>query len=83
MEELLKKLQEKAGLSPEQANTAFETMKEFIQDKIPANLGINIDDVLKGNFDLSSLVSGFFGNKSNDNDNSSDNPLDKLKNMFS
>jgi len=83
MEELIKKLQDKVGLSPEQAQSAFNTMIDFIQEKLPANLGINIDDVLNGKFDLSSLVSNFFGNNSSSEGGNNDNPLDKLKNMFS
>lgn len=83
MQELIQKIQEKAGISAEQANTAFQTIKDFIQEKLPSNLGINIDDVLNGNFDLSSIVSGLFGNgNSNDSSTSNENPLDKLKNMF-
>lgn len=83
MQELIKKIQDTAGISEEQATAAFDTVKGFIQEKIPAGLGINIDDVLSGNFDISSLMSSFFGGGSNSDEKASDNPLDKLKNMFS
>lgn len=35
MQELIQQLTEKAGISPEQANKAIHTIKDFIKDKFP------------------------------------------------
>lgn len=39
MQELITKLTEKAGISPEQAQKAIETIKEFAKDKFPMMAG--------------------------------------------
>lgn len=39
MQELITKLTEKAGISPDQATKAIDTIKEFVKDKFPMMSG--------------------------------------------
>ncbi|MEP6674978.1 MAG: hypothetical protein ABJA78_07475 [Ferruginibacter sp.] len=39
MEELIKQLIEKAGITPEQATKAIETIKDFVKEKFPMMAG--------------------------------------------
>ncbi|MBS1743012.1 MAG: hypothetical protein JST81_08240 [Bacteroidetes bacterium] len=48
MQELIDKLIEKAGISPEQAHTAIHTVKDFIKEKFPMLAGA-VDNFLPGN----------------------------------
>lgn len=80
MEELLKELKEKVGLSEETAQKAIDTTMNFVKTKLPAGLSDKFQDILSGKFDLSAFSSLFGGGKSEDG--SSSNPLDQLKNMF-
>lgn len=47
MEELLKMVTDKTGISPEQAKGAVDTVLGFLKDKIPG-IGGQIDGLLKG-----------------------------------
>lgn len=47
MEELVKKVTEKAGINPEQAKNAVSTVLEFIKAKLPG-LGDQITGALSG-----------------------------------
>lgn len=76
MEELFQRLQERVGLTDDDAKKSVHATIEFIKEKLPAGLGDKVEDVLNGNLDLSS----FFGGNNESNNN---NPLDKLKDMFS
>lgn len=49
MEQIIKELQEKAGLTEEQAKKALEVMKDFIQSKIPPMMHGMVDNFLKDN----------------------------------
>lgn len=66
MENLIKAISEKTGISPEQAKGAAETAINFIKDKLPAGIGSQLD----------SLVGGNGGAKMEES------PLGKLGNMF-
>lgn len=79
MEELIKRLQEQVGLSPEAAQKTVNTLLDFAKEKLPMGLGEKLEDLLNGSFDLG----GLFGGNSNQENPTQDNPLDKLKNMFS
>lgn len=46
MEELIERLQTKAGLTPEQAVRAIETMKEYIQGQLPPMMQGMVDQFL-------------------------------------
>ncbi len=46
MKELIDKLQTQAGLSPEQAAKAIDTIKEYIQDQLPPMMKGMVDQFL-------------------------------------
>jgi ribosomal protein L12E/L44/L45/RPP1/RPP2 len=48
MEEMIKTVAEKAGISPEQAKTAIETVVGLLKDKVPAPMQGILDSVLGG-----------------------------------
>jgi hypothetical protein len=43
MQELIQQLQEKAGLTTEQAAQAIDVMKEFVKSKVPPFIGSAVD----------------------------------------
>lgn len=47
MQELINRLTEKAGISPDQAHTAIHTIKEFIKEKFPMMAGA-VDNFFPG-----------------------------------
>jgi len=68
MEELIKKVTAKAGISEEQAKSAVATVIGFLKEKLPAPIAGQIDNVVGGGSgesgvvgDLASKVGGFFG----------------------
>ncbi|MBN9296851.1 MAG: hypothetical protein J0I41_07555 [Filimonas sp.] len=48
MNELIERLVNEAGLTPEQAAKAVETIASFVKDKFPM-LGGAVDQIFKGN----------------------------------
>lgn len=48
MEELLKQLQERAGINETQAKEALETIKDFVKEKFPMMAGA-VDKLFDGN----------------------------------
>ena len=48
MDELLKLVSEKTGLSEEMAKTAVETVVGYLKDKLPAPIAGQIDSLLAG-----------------------------------
>lgn len=74
MEELIKELIDKAGLNEDSAQKAVATMVSFVKTKLPDGLSGQVENLLSGNFDISSL----FGGGDNDNEGGN-NPLDALK----
>ena len=48
MEELIKLVVSKTGISEQQAKTAVETVISFLKQKLPAPLGAQIDGLLGG-----------------------------------
>ncbi|ATL47129.1 hypothetical protein COR50_07985 [Chitinophaga caeni] len=48
MQELIQKLQEKAGITAEQAEKSIDTMKDFIKSKLPAAIAGNVDTWFAG-----------------------------------
>jgi len=49
MDELIKLVTSKAGISEAQAKKAVETVLSFLKDKLPGPLAGQIDGLLKGN----------------------------------
>lgn len=61
MDELIKLVTSKAGISEAQAKQAVETVLGFLKDKLPAPLAGQVDALLKGNVgDLTSGLGGLF-----------------------
>jgi hypothetical protein len=72
MEELIQQLTEKAGITPEQAQQALETVKDFIKEKFPMMAGA-VDNLFPAGTSVSSVedmaknaeskIEGLFGGK--------------------
>jgi len=69
MDELVKRVSQKTGLSEEMAKTAVETVIGFLKEKLPAPIAGQIDSVLggagpaKGAGDLAKGLGGILGRK--------------------
>jgi hypothetical protein len=48
MEELIKRVSERAGISEDQARTAVETVAEFLKERVPAPYSSYIDSFMSG-----------------------------------
>ena len=48
MEELIKRVSEKAGISEEQARSAVDTVAEFLKERVPAPYAGYIDKFMSG-----------------------------------
>lgn len=49
MDELIKLVVEKTGISDQQAKMAVDTVLTFLKQKLPAPVGLQIDGFLSGN----------------------------------
>ncbi len=58
MEQLIKLVTEKTGISQEQAKTAVDTVIGFIKDKLPAGMQGQVDSLLSGNSSLGDMAGG-------------------------
>ena len=68
MEELIKRVSERAGITEEQARSAVETVAEFLKERVPAPYSSYIDSFMTGGGGgqgggLGNVLSGMFGNK--------------------
>jgi hypothetical protein len=63
LDELVKLVSQKAGISPEQAKAAIQTVVDFLKSKAPAPLAGQIDGLLAGGTspDLGKLAGGLGG----------------------
>lgn len=69
MDELIKRVTEKTGISEEQARGAITTVTGFLKEKLPAPIAGQIDNVVSGAGgaavdklgDVASKVGGMFG----------------------
>ena len=48
MDELIKRITEKTGISEDQARSAINTVSGFLKEKLPAPIAGQIDNVLSG-----------------------------------
>jgi hypothetical protein len=48
MEQIIKMITEKTGISTEQAETAVNVVTDFLKEKLPAGMGGQLDGLLKG-----------------------------------
>lgn len=66
MEELIKMVAQKAGISNDQAQAAVDTVLKFLKGKLPGPVGSQVEGILKGS-DVSTQVTkklgGLFGKK--------------------
>lgn len=73
MDELIKLVAGKVGISPEQAEQAVHTVLGFLKDKLPAGLGSQLDGFISGGGaggaggidlgDIEGAIGGLFGKK--------------------
>ena len=64
MDELIKLVSQKAGITPDQAKQAVTQVLEFLKQKLPAPIAAQVEGVLKGGMpDLSQGMGGLFGKK--------------------
>ena len=68
MEELIKQVSERAGITEEQARTAVETVAEYLKERVPAPYSSYIDSFMSGGGGgkgggLGGILGGMFGNK--------------------
>ncbi len=71
MDELIKQVSQKTGISEAQAKVAVETVLNFLKDKLPQPIAGRLDDIVAGagDLDLDNLgdlakgLGGLFGNK--------------------
>jgi uncharacterized protein (DUF2267 family) len=67
MDELIKLVTQKTGISKDQAQAAVETVLKFLKDKLPGPVGSQIEGVLSGGGvatqSLSKKLGGLFGKK--------------------
>lgn len=71
MDELIKKVADKIGVTPEQAKSAIETVLGFLKDKLPAPVAAQLEGALKGGTDggtpdlgaITGAIGGMFGGK--------------------
>jgi hypothetical protein len=72
MEELIKRVSERAGISEEQARTAVDTVAGFLKEKVPAPYASYIDNFMgkssgggagSAGGGLGDMAGGFFGKK--------------------
>ena len=69
MDELIKRITEKTGISEDQARTAVTTVTGFLKEKLPAPIAGQIDNVIGGAGgvvadkvgDVAAKVGGMFG----------------------
>ncbi len=64
MDELVKQISQKTGISEEQAKQAITQVLDFLKQRLPAPIAQQIDGVLSGGMpDLSKGIGGLFGGK--------------------
>ena len=68
MDELVKQVSQRTGISEDQARTAVTTVLGFLKDKLPAPIGGQIDNLIAGESsagggigDIASKVGGLLG----------------------
>lgn len=71
MEKIVSLVAERAGISPEQAKTAVDTVAGFLKDKMPPAMAGQVDNYLKGDAEgggggiagAAGKIGGMFGKK--------------------
>ncbi len=64
MDELVKQISQRTGISEEQAKQAIAQVLDFLKQRLPAPVAQQIDSVMSGSMpDLSKGIGGLFGGK--------------------
>jgi hypothetical protein len=63
MDELIKLVTQKTGISEAQAKTAVETVVTFLKQKLPAPLASQVDSALAGGMPNLGALGGLLGKK--------------------
>ncbi len=63
MDQLIKMVSEKAGITPEQAHTAVHHVMEFVKDKVPGGLEGLLSGGSGGLGDIAAKLGGLLGGK--------------------
>lgn len=59
MEQLIKMVSEKTGISETQATTAINTVVSFLKDKMPSGIGAQVESfVIEGKISTGNIVDG-------------------------
>ena len=83
MEELIKSISAKTGISADQAKTALNTVLGALKDKVPASLGGQLESLLAGKeLDFSSILKEVSADKVGDLKEAASEKLDDLKDTF-
>ena len=61
MDELVKAVSQKTGLSPEQSKAAAQAVIDYLKGKLPGPVAGQIDNVLKGGGGLGDMAKGLGG----------------------
>jgi hypothetical protein len=67
MDEVIKMVSDKIGVSEDQARTAVTTVVGFLKDKLPEPIASQLDGIMSGNVSMDSLgdlakgIGGMFG----------------------
>ncbi|MBC8332211.1 MAG: DUF2267 domain-containing protein [Anaerolineae bacterium] len=61
MDELVKLVVEKTGISEEMAEKAVAVVLEYIKEKLPDSIAGRLDDILEGGLDAGDLMKGLGG----------------------
>jgi uncharacterized protein (DUF2267 family) len=61
MDELVKLVVEKTGISEELAEKAVMVVLDYVKDKLPDSIAGRLDDILEGGLDTGDLLKGLGG----------------------
>jgi hypothetical protein len=83
MEEIIKSIASKAGISADQSKVAVDSVLEIFKSKMPASLSGQLEGLLGGkSLDLSSVLKDSASDKLNDIKEGASEKLDDLKDSF-
>jgi uncharacterized protein (DUF2267 family) len=66
VEDIIKLVTKKAGISPDQAKSAVQTVLKFLKDKLPGPVADQVEGVLSGKSsaqDVTGTIGGLLGKK--------------------
>jgi hypothetical protein len=63
VDDLIRLVTQKAGITEQQAQTAINTVLDFVKGKLPPQFASQIDGLVSGRTDLGDMLGGMFGQK--------------------